>query len=96
MPLMLSHCLEFSVALGTIGNTAPFGRRTRAASKGRLMDDEDVTTLDDTDFFAERQRVRELIEHLPPVAVSAAITRRMQQLNDELDKRARQAWSAWR
>jgi hypothetical protein len=60
------------------------------------MDDEDITTLDDTDFFAERQRVRELIEHQPPHAVSAELTRRMQQLNDELDRRARQAWSAWR
>jgi hypothetical protein len=93
---MLSHRLEFSVALGTIGNAEPFGHRTRAASRGRLMDDEDITTLDDPDFFAERRRVRELIEHQPPQAVSAELTRRMQQLNDELDKRARQAWSAWR
>jgi len=93
---MLSHRLEFAVALGTIGNTVPFGRRTRAASRERLMDDEDITTLDDTDFFAERQRVRELIEHQPLQAVSAELTRRMQQLNDELDRRARQAWSAWR
>jgi hypothetical protein len=34
----------------------------------RLMDDEDITTLDDPDFFAERRRVRELIEH--PAAAS--------------------------
>jgi hypothetical protein len=61
----------------------------------RLMDDEDITTLDDTDFFAERQRVRGLIEHQPPQAVSAELTRRMQQLNDELDRRASKAWSAW-
>lgn len=60
------------------------------------MDDEDITTLDDPDFFAERRRVRELIEHQPPQAVSAEQTRRMQQLNDELDRRARKAWSAWR
>jgi hypothetical protein len=59
------------------------------------MDDEDITTLDDTDFFAERQRVRELIEHQPPQAVSADLTRRMQQLNDELDRRASKAWSTW-
>jgi hypothetical protein len=60
------------------------------------MDDEDITALDDTDFFAERQRVRELIEQQPLQAVSAELTRRMQQLNDELDRRATQAWSAWR
>jgi hypothetical protein len=33
------------------------------------MDDEDITTLDDPDFFAERRRVRELIEHQPPFAI---------------------------
>ena len=60
------------------------------------MDDEDITTLDDPDFFAERQRVRELIEQQPPQAVSAELTRQMQRLNDELDRRARKAWSAWR
>lgn len=60
------------------------------------MDDEDITTLDDTDFFAERQRVRELIEHQPPHAVSAELVLRMQELNDELDRRTRLAWSAWR
>jgi hypothetical protein len=60
------------------------------------MDDEDITTLDDPDFFAERRRVRELIEHQAPQAVSAELTRRMQRLNDELDMRARKAWSAWR
>jgi hypothetical protein len=92
---MLAHGLEFAVALGTIGNAVPFGHRTRAASRERLMDDEDITALDDTDFFAERRRVRELIEHQPPQAVRAELTRRMQQLN-ELDRRATQAWSAWR
>lgn len=60
------------------------------------MEDEDITTLNDTDFFAERQRVRELIDNQPPQAVSTELTRRMQQLNDELDRRATQAWSAWR
>lgn len=58
------------------------------------MDNEDITTLDDPDFFAERRRVRELIEYQSPQAVSAELTRRMQQLNDELDRRARKAWSA--
>lgn len=58
------------------------------------MEDEDITTLNDTDFFAERQRVRELIDNQPPQAVSTELTRRMQQLNDELDRRARKAWSA--
>jgi len=59
------------------------------------MDDEDITTLNDMDFFAERQRVRELIEYQLPQVASAELALRMQNLNDEMDRRARQAWSAW-
>jgi hypothetical protein len=92
---MLSHRLEFAVALGTIGTRCPLDAAPEPQAGKRLMDDEDITTLDDTDFFAERQRVRELIEHQPSRAVSAELTRRMQQLNDELDRRASKAWSAW-
>jgi hypothetical protein len=93
---MLAHGLEFAVALGTIGTRCPSDTVPEPQAGERLMDDEDITALDDTDFFAERRRVRELIEHQPPQAVSAELTRRMQQLNDELDRRATQAWSAWR
>jgi hypothetical protein len=93
---MLARRLEFAVALGTIGNTEPFWDAAPEPQAGERLMDDDITALDDTDFFAERQRVRELIEHQPPQAVSAELARRMQHLNDELDRRAKQAWSAWR
>lgn len=58
------------------------------------MPDSDVARLNDPDFFAERQRVRELLDGQPPGTVSEELTARYQALNDEFERRAQQAWSA--
>lgn len=55
---------------------------------------EDVTALNDPEFFEERKRVRELLEHQPAAKADPELTARMQRLNEEFDRRAGQAWAA--
>jgi hypothetical protein len=57
------------------------------------MTDDDITTMDDPQFLAERRRVREEVEHLPPHQVHAALTARHRELTDEFLRRARIAWT---
>jgi hypothetical protein len=60
-------------------------------SKEKMMvNDADVTQLDDLEFLAERRRVREELEHRP--TASAELSARYQVLNEEFLRRARIAW----
>jgi hypothetical protein len=52
---------------------------------------DDFAEMDDLEFFAERRRVREVLEHQPEAAVE--LTERYQRLNEEFLRRARIAWS---
>jgi hypothetical protein len=54
-------------------------------------DEDDLTTMDDPDFLAERRRVREALEHTPEREVSA-LADRYWKLNEEFLRRARIAW----
>jgi hypothetical protein len=56
-------------------------------------DSDDFTQLDDTQFIAERRRVREALEHAPPHAASPEMTARYQAMNEEFLRRARLAWT---
>lgn len=53
---------------------------------------QDLATLDDVAFLAERGRVRDLIESGPDGDPDPELTRRYWQLNAEFDRRARAAW----
>jgi hypothetical protein len=55
-------------------------------------DEDDLTTMNDPDFLAERRRVREELEHTPEREVSSALTERYWRLNEEFLRRARLAW----
>lgn len=57
------------------------------------MTDDDITTMDDPQFLAERRRVRDELSRLPPHADSGPLTARYQQHNDEFTRRARIAWA---
>ena len=57
------------------------------------MTDDDITTMDDPQFLAERRRVREELDRLSPHQVTPALTARHQQLTDEFLRRARIAWT---
>ena len=56
-------------------------------------DSDDFTQLDDTEFIAERRRVREALEHTPEHAASPEMTARYQAMNEEFLRRARLAWT---
>jgi hypothetical protein len=56
-------------------------------------DSDDFTQLDDTQFIAERRRVREALEHAPEHAASAEMLARYQAMNEEFLRRARLAWA---
>ena len=56
-------------------------------------DSDDFTRLDDTEFIAERRRVREALEHAPGRAASPEMTARYQAMNEEFLRRARLAWT---
>lgn len=53
---------------------------------------DDFTQMTDPEFFAERRRVREALEHTPEQEASAALARRLEELNEEFLRRARMAW----
>ena len=55
-------------------------------------DEDDLTTMDDPDFLAERRRVREALEHTPEREVRSALVDRYWKLNEEFLRRARLAW----
>ena len=55
-------------------------------------DEEDLSTMDDPDFLAERRRVREALEHTPEREVRSALVDRYWELNEEFLRRARIAW----
>lgn len=57
------------------------------------MTRDDITTMDDPQFLAERRRVREELERLPPHQDRRSLTARYQMLNDEFIRRARIAWT---
>jgi hypothetical protein len=65
-------------------------------SRGKAMntEDKDITQLDDTTFFEERRRIRELLEHEPTARADPELTARYQRLNDEFCRRAQEAWNA--
>ena len=47
------------------------------------MTDDDITTMDDPQFLAERRRVREELDGLPPHQANEALTARYRKLNDD-------------
>jgi hypothetical protein len=55
-------------------------------------DEDDLTTMDDPDFLAERRRVREALEHMPEREVSSSLAERYSRLNEEFLRRARLSW----
>jgi hypothetical protein len=55
------------------------------------MADDELATMDDPEFLAERRRVREELERAP--VASAALTARYAALTDEFIRRARAAWT---
>lgn len=55
------------------------------------MADDELATMDDPEFLAERRRVREELERTP--VASAALTERYAALTDEFIRRARAAWT---
>jgi hypothetical protein len=66
---------------------------TQKADLGNEMSDEDdLTTMDDPDFLAERRRVREALEHTPERDARCALVDRYWRLNEEFLRRARIAW----
>jgi hypothetical protein len=44
-------------------------------------DEDDLTTMTDPDFLAERRRVREALEHTPEQETSSALADRYRRLN---------------
>jgi len=55
-------------------------------------DENDLTTMDDPDFLAERRRIREALEHTPEQEVRSALVDRFWILNEEFLRRARISW----
>ena len=56
------------------------------------MSGDDLTTMSDPEFLAERRRVREALEDMPAREVSVALANRYQRLNEEFLRRARAMW----
>jgi hypothetical protein len=54
-----------------------------------MTGDQDLTTMNDPEFLAERARVRTQLEYRP----SAELTDRYQRLTEEFLRRARIAWT---
>jgi hypothetical protein len=55
-------------------------------------DADDLTTMTDPDFLAERRRVREALEHTPEKETSIALADRYLRLDEEFLRRARISW----
>jgi hypothetical protein len=59
------------------------------------MQSTDYTQLDDPEFFEERRRVREQLEHLPAHhADRATLAELYEAMTDEFTRRAASAWRA--
>jgi hypothetical protein len=56
------------------------------------VSDDDIATMDDSEFLAERTRVRSQLERTPPHEISAELRDRFRRLDDEFIRRARAAW----
>jgi hypothetical protein len=56
-------------------------------------DSQDLTTMDDPEFLAERRRVRAIVERTPPGEQSPELAARYQRLDDEFIRRASAAWA---
>ena len=56
------------------------------------MNSDDLTTMSDPEFLAERRRVREAMADMPTREVSATLADRYQRLNEEFLRRARAMW----
>jgi len=56
------------------------------------MSGDDLTTMSDPEFLAERRRVREALEDMPAREVSVALADRYQRLDEEFLRRARAMW----
>jgi len=56
------------------------------------MNIDDLTTMSDPEFLAERRRVREALEHTQEQEISASLADRYQRLNEEFLRRARITW----
>ena len=57
-----------------------------------MTSSDDFTKMTDPEFLAERRRVREALEHMPELDVSATLTDRYEKLNEEFLRRARGSW----
>jgi hypothetical protein len=71
-------------------------RSTRGAARGAAKtvgESNDFSQWDDPAFLAERRRVREELERMPPNAVSVELSARYQALDEEFVRRARIAWA---
>jgi hypothetical protein len=55
-------------------------------------DEDELTTMDDPEFLAERRRVREVLEHTPEREISVGLAERYRRLDEEFLRRARIAW----
>jgi len=53
------------------------------------MNVDDLTTMSDPEFLAERRRVREALEYAREHEISTALSDRYQRLNEEFLRRAR-------
>ena len=56
------------------------------------MNIDDLTTMSDPEFLAERRRVREALEYAQEQEISASLADRYQRLNEEFLRRARITW----
>ena len=59
--------------------------------RDKVMTNDELATMDDPDFLAERRRVREELERVP--APSADLTARYAALTEEFIRRASAAWA---
>jgi hypothetical protein len=57
-----------------------------------MTSSDDFTKMTDPEFLAERRRVREALEHMTELDVSAMLTDRYEKLNEEFLRRARASW----
>jgi uncharacterized membrane protein len=57
------------------------------------MTDDDITTMDDLQFLAERRRLREELARLPSDEDRETLTARCRMLDEEFTRRARIAWT---
>jgi hypothetical protein len=57
-----------------------------------MSDSDDFTKLDDTQFLAERRRVRDALDGTQDAAADRDLTARLKALDEEFLRRARTSW----